>query len=81
MRGLYFEGEAHLDPREAILSLSNTLVEKGAQLHLSTEVDPEELDADVVLDCRGYSARDCCIHASLYMSCRALTITTWSAPP
>lgn len=58
MRGLYFEGEAHLDPREAILSLSNTLVEKGAQLHLSTEVDPEELDADVVLDCRGYSARE-----------------------
>lgn len=58
MRGLFFDAEAHLNPRDAIISLAKQLVGKGARLHLSTEVEPEELDADVVLDCRGYSACD-----------------------
>lgn len=60
MRGLFFSAEAHLNPRDAINYLAKRLVDKGAQLHLSTLVEPEELDADVVLDCRGYSARDNC---------------------
>ena len=58
MRGLFFKNEAHLNPRDAIISLAKQLVDGGAHLHLSTEVDPEELDADAVLDCRGYTARD-----------------------
>lgn len=58
IRGLYFPDEAHIDPRKALQQLAALLVDKGAALHFNCEVDPQSLTADVVLDCRGYAARD-----------------------
>jgi len=57
-QGLYFPEEAHLNPRLAIQRLAENLQQKGVTLQLGCEVAPEELEADVVVDCRGYAARD-----------------------
>jgi len=57
-RGLFFSGEAHLDPRQAIAALAERLVANGAVLHVGSAVEPVDLDADIVLDCRGLAARD-----------------------
>ena len=56
--GLFFAGEAHLDPRKTIATLADRLVENGAALHFDSAVEPGDLDADIVLDCRGLTARD-----------------------
>ncbi|QEL26487.1 glycine oxidase ThiO [Bosea sp. F3-2] len=57
-RGLFFASEAHLDPREAIATLAERLAAKGAAIHFGSAVEPADLDADIVLDCRGLSACD-----------------------
>jgi glycine oxidase len=57
-RGLFFAEEAHLDPRVAIASLATRLVANGAVLHFESAVEPADLDADIILDCRGLAARD-----------------------
>jgi len=57
-RGLFFSGEAHLDPRQAIAALAERLVASGASIHFDSAVEPADLAADVVLDCRGLAARD-----------------------
>lgn len=57
-RGLFFADEAHLDPREAIAALAERLVSDGAAIHFGSAVEPADLDADIVLDCRGLAARD-----------------------
>lgn len=57
-RGLFFAGEAHLDPRKTIAVLAGRLVAAGAVLHFDSAVEPADLDADIVLDCRGLAARD-----------------------
>jgi len=57
-RGLFFAGEAHLDPRRVIAALADRLVANGAVIHFDSAVEPADLDADVVLDCRGLAARD-----------------------
>lgn len=57
-RGLFFGGEAHLDPRVAIATLAERIVAKGAVIHYGSAVEPADLDADIVLDCRGLAARD-----------------------
>ncbi|WP_227010682.1 glycine oxidase ThiO [Pelagibius marinus] len=56
-RGLFFAGEAHLDPRAAIKALAKRLRDGGAELRFSTAAEnfPQ---ADVVVDCRGLAARD-----------------------
>ncbi|SPJ27061.1 FAD-dependent oxidoreductase [Falsiruegeria mediterranea] len=53
-KGLYFEKEAHLDPRKALADLHAGLVEKRVTFH-QTEA-PEGLGK--AIDCRGLSARD-----------------------
>lgn len=55
-RGLFFAGEAHLDPRRAILALAETVRAKGGTIHLDSTVEPQMLDAEAVLDCRGMAA-------------------------
>ncbi len=55
--GLYFASEAHLNPRRALQSLASQLIEQGVNLRFNTEVEAAELEADVVLDCRGYAAK------------------------
>ena len=57
-RGLFFAGEAHLDPRKAIAALAEQLVARGVAIHFDSKVEPADLDADIVLDCRGLTARD-----------------------
>jgi len=57
-RGLFFGGEGHLDPRVAITALAEKLVADGANIHFDHAVEPTDLDADLVLDCRGLAARD-----------------------
>ncbi len=52
--GLYFDAEAHLDPRRALASLASRVTERGAALQFGTERVP---DADIVFDCRGLAAR------------------------
>ncbi len=57
-RGLFFAGEGHLDPRQAIAALAERLVANGAVIHFDSAVESADLDADIVLDCRGLAARD-----------------------
>lgn len=57
-RGLFFAGEGHLDPRKAIASLAERFIANGAAIHFDSPVEPADLDADLVVDCRGLAARD-----------------------
>lgn len=57
-RGLFFADEAHLDPRKAIAALAERVFAKGVAVHFDSAVEPADLDAEIVLDCRGLSARD-----------------------
>jgi len=52
-RALYFEGEAHIDPRAALLHLRNRLEEAGARFEQS-DAAPD----GPVIDCRGLAAQD-----------------------
>lgn len=57
-RGLYFQDEAHLAPRQAIAKLRDTLAQDGVTF-VSEEADPESLAKDsLCIDCRGISAKD-----------------------
>ena len=57
--GLFFKDEAHLDPRNALGFLHERLQKDfGVRFVMNSDVRPEALDADHVLDCRGYAARD-----------------------
>lgn len=55
-RGLFFPGEAHLNPREALQRLRSGLSADGAVFELG-DADPDAVPGRVV-DCRGYAARD-----------------------
>lgn len=52
--GLFFAGEAHLDPRQAMQDLYKGLVDRGVKIHRS----PAPEDLDDAIDCRGLHARD-----------------------
>ncbi|MDX8355507.1 FAD-dependent oxidoreductase [Cognatiyoonia sp. IB215182] len=52
--GLFFEAEANLNPREALQTLHQSLVERGVVFHQTPA--PEGLSN--AIDCRGLSARD-----------------------
>ncbi|WP_448954495.1 glycine oxidase ThiO [Labrys neptuniae] len=56
-RGLFFPREAHLDPRRALKTLAARLTDLGAVLRFGIEAEPHALDADAVIDCRGFAAR------------------------
>ncbi len=53
-QGLFFEGEAHLDPRQALHDLYRNLTEQGVEFR--NDHAPAQLDN--VIDCRGLTARD-----------------------
>ena len=57
-RGLFFAGEGHLDPRKAITALAERLVSNGAVIHFDSAVELVDLEADIILDCRGLAARE-----------------------
>ncbi|MFM8608146.1 MAG: FAD-dependent oxidoreductase [Hyphomicrobiales bacterium] len=57
--GLFFKEEAHLDPRKALGFLCERLQKEfGVRFVMDSDVRPEAIDADHVLDCRGFEARD-----------------------
>ena len=53
-RGLFFAGEAHLDPRRALPAIADLLAERGVPIHFGVDVPP----GDLTVDCRGLAARD-----------------------
>lgn len=59
--GLFFPGEAHVDPRRALPALAARLAALGVAIHYGrdadTDVDAVDDDGGTVLDCRGYGAR------------------------
>ena len=52
--GLFYEGEAHLCPRAALVALQQRLQEGGATLHAT----PPDTVPDHIIDARGLAARD-----------------------
>lgn len=54
--GLYFQGEAHLDPRAAVMGLYNTLKNQGVMFFLDTFADFLPLGFDHLIDCTGAAA-------------------------
>ncbi len=62
MNGLFFAGEGHLNPRNALIQLASKLRSKGINITLDTNYTAvqyqAEFAADYVFDCRGLSARD-----------------------
>ncbi len=52
-RGLFFAGEAHLDPRAAMAGLQSRLSERGITIAGEPPHDPGR-----IVDCRGLAARD-----------------------
>ncbi len=53
-KGLYFDQEAHLDPRQALLDLHRGLKDKGVEFH--RKLAPAKLEN--AIDCRGLHARE-----------------------
>jgi glycine oxidase len=56
-RGLFYAEEAHVDPREALPALLRRLEALGGRVRFGVEASPDEIDADAVVDCRGFAAR------------------------
>jgi glycine oxidase len=54
-KGLFFPGEAHLDPRAALAALAARLGALGVPIHFGTAAEPA---SGPVVDCRGLAARD-----------------------
>ncbi len=52
-RALYFDGEAHLDPRAALQVLVTTLADAGVEIEMTMSAPK-----GTVIDCRGLAARD-----------------------
>ncbi len=58
-RALHFTKEAHLDPRQALESLVQTLVAKNCKLRFETGAeDVSDTGEGIVVDARGFAARD-----------------------
>ena len=56
-RGLFYPSEGHVDPREAMDALCQRLIAKGAELKFAHPFREED-GAGVVVDCRGWAARE-----------------------
>ena len=56
--GLLFPDEAHLNPRQALQDLANYLQTRGIFIQFGQSVKHADLDAKIIVDCRGYGAND-----------------------
>lgn len=56
-KGLFFPEEGHVDPRRALPALVRRLEALGGTVRFGVEADPQAIDAEAVLDCRGLAAR------------------------
>jgi glycine oxidase len=57
-KALFFEGEAHLDPRKALGALFGKLRALGVPVRFGIDACDTPLEADRIIDCRGLGARD-----------------------
>jgi glycine oxidase len=57
-RGLFFPGEAHVDPRRALPALALHLARLSVPIRFGVAFEPGLPSADTVVDCRGLAARD-----------------------
>ena len=55
---LYMPHEAHLNPRLALATLTERLIERGVQVRFDTPLEAHDNRCDVLVDTRGYAARD-----------------------
>ncbi|WP_312869708.1 FAD-dependent oxidoreductase [Jiella pacifica] len=55
-QGLHFAAEAHLDPRRALTALAERFERLGGTIRFGSDVTPEAVGGDVVIDCRGIAA-------------------------
>ena len=56
-RGFYLPGEGQLDNRELLSALGLALEQAGVRLRWHTEVEPGQLRADWIIDCRGLGTK------------------------
>ena len=56
-KGLFFADEGHLDPRVALSALAERLRAKGGDIRFGEDGEARG-DADAVIDCRGWAARE-----------------------
>ncbi len=56
--GLWFNQEAHLDPRIALEQLADYVTEGGGRIEFNNAVEAEDLNTDYVIDCRGFKAKN-----------------------
>ncbi|WP_294644124.1 FAD-dependent oxidoreductase [uncultured Aureimonas sp.] len=52
-RAIFFEGEAHLDPRRALGDLLRRIEADGGRVRFNASLDPHDLKGERVADCRG----------------------------
>lgn len=57
-KALFFADEAHLDPRRALAALADKLSVLKVPIRFGTDASDARIDADRILDCRGFAARD-----------------------
>jgi glycine oxidase len=57
-RALFFAGEAHLDPRQALAALADALRRRGVPIRFGVSFSAAASRHDLVVDCRGFGARD-----------------------
>lgn len=55
-QGLFFDEEAHLDPRQAMASLVRRIQDLGGTFLWGSQAEPAALSSDTVVDCRGLKA-------------------------
>lgn len=55
--GLFYPQEAHIDPRLALPTLEEGLKAVGGVISRGVEVQAEDLKEDIIVDCRGLTAR------------------------
>jgi glycine oxidase len=57
LRGLYYQEEAHLSPRDVLRTLKSKLIQQGVEF-IYEEANPDELAKNsLVVDCRGIKAK------------------------
>lgn len=56
--GLFYEQESHLDPRQALQQLVERIHAQGGEILWGVDGRDIHVGEDMILDCRGFSARD-----------------------
>mgnify|MGYP001817443851 FL=1 len=57
-QALFFDREAHLDPRKVIAALAMKLHESGVTISYGTSLEDHRVSGSVIVDTRGFAARD-----------------------